>query len=278
MIDKKTILSEIDFYSSLCENYEALLEEVPDGKIYFKYDHNKWRPFIRENNKEVYLSPKRNKALINKLLLKKFTGLIVAEIKENLCLLRSLDNCFTDLYQMDFMEKIKEFENQKGHGFKVDTFMDISEVATINQHNKNTHLAEDESRWLSSHSKLNPYLPEKRIHRSPLGTMVRSKSELSIATFLDLKGVSYKSDELLILEGHEYYPDFIIFRKSDGKIIIWEHLGMMDDPAYAEKVIHKLTAYSRNGFRLGDNLILTYDDNGSLDMTVLNNIYELMLK
>ncbi|MDO4485441.1 MAG: hypothetical protein Q4C46_02490 [Bacillota bacterium] len=278
MIDKETILSEIDFYSNLFENYETLLAEAPDGEIYFKYDHNKWRPFIRKNNKEIYLSPKRNKELINKLLLKKFTGLMVAEIKRNLCLLKSLDNCFTDLYKINYLEKIKELENLKGHDFKVDTFMDISGVATIDHHNKNTQLTDDESRWLSSHSKLNPYMPEKRIHRSPLGTMVRSKSELSIATFLDLKGLSYKSDELLILEGHEYYPDFIIYRRSDGKIIIWEHLGMMDDPAYAEKVIHKLTVYSRNGYRLGDNLILTYDDNGSLDMTTLNSIYELMLK
>ena len=54
-------------------------------------------------------------------------------------------------------------------------------------------------------------------------------------------------------------PDFTILCKSNRREIIWEHLGLLDDPDYLEKSIWKIALYERNGYFLGDRLIITYE-------------------
>ena len=39
----------------------------------------------------------------------------------------------------------------------------------------------------------------------------------------------------------------------------WEHLGMMDDPNYAENAVQKIITYGQNGIIQGKNLILSYE-------------------
>ena len=83
---------------------------------------------------------------------------------------------------------------------------------------------------------------------------------------------------MLVLDGQLLYPDFTVKRVSDGKIIIWEHFVMMDDEGYKEKTLHKLHMYERNGYIPYDNFIATYGNNGSIDMTLLERIADLMLR
>lgn len=135
-----------------------------------------------------------------------------------------------------------------------------------------------EQEWLNQHNPLNPYNPEKRIHVTHGGVKLCSKSERIIGTFLETKNIPYKSDELLVVGGNEWYPDFKIRRPRDGKIIIWEHFGMMDDKGYAERNQEKLIIYMEYGFRLLENLIVTHDENGTIDMVTLEKLYQLVLK
>ena len=46
---------------------------------------------------------------------------------------------------------------------------------------------------------------------------------------------------------------------SKGLNILWEHLGLMDIPEYAEKAVRKITAYEENGCFPGESLILTME-------------------
>lgn len=85
-------------------------------------------------------------------------------------------------------------------------------------------------------------------------------------------------EELLMVGGNKWHPDFKVRGPRDGKIIIWEHFGMMNDVDYAVKNQEKLIIYMGYGFRLLDNLIVTYDERGGLDMAVLEKLYELVLK
>lgn len=85
-------------------------------------------------------------------------------------------------------------------------------------------------------------------------------------------------EELLLAGGNKWYPDFKVRRPRDGKIIIWEHFGMLDDVDYAVENQEKLIIYMEYGFRLLDNLIVTYDERGGLDMAVLEKLCELVLK
>jgi len=90
------------------------------------------------------------------------------------------------------------------------------------------------------------------------GERVRSKSEMIIANILYREGIPFRYESALILKGKEkLHPDFTALNVRKRKIVYWEHLGMMDEPSYAEKALARLELLEENGIMLGDNLIVT---------------------
>lgn len=55
------------------------------------------------------------------------------------------------------------------------------------------------------------------------------------------------------------YPDFTVLNVKLREELYWEHLGMMDDPVYAENAVQKIASYEQNEIFPGDKLILTYE-------------------
>ena len=80
-----------------------------------------------------------------------------------------------------------------------------------------------------------------------------------IVSCLEERGIPFRYEERLRLQGGSAIPDFTIMHPATGKKIYWEHLGMMDDMAYYESAIEKLALYQANGILLGNNLILTVE-------------------
>ena len=113
--------------------------------------------------------------------------------------------------------------------------------------------------WMKIPENQNPAFPKLRIHDTKRGVLVRSKSEVMIADSLFDRGILYKNETKLTLEGENYYPDFEIFHPKIRKIIWWEHLGRIADPKYVYKNLKKITVYGRNGIIVGENLILTWE-------------------
>ena len=92
------------------------------------------------------------------------------------------------------------------------------------------------------------------------GVKVRSKSELIIANMLEQNGVCYRYEFPIILKGlGTVRPDFLCLNKRTEKEYIWEHFGMMDNTAYANKNINKIQIYEQNGFLAGKNMIMTFE-------------------
>lgn len=93
-----------------------------------------------------------------------------------------------------------------------------------------------------------PYA-EHLIHRTEKGHMVRSKSELVIANMLFRLDIDYEYER--VCEGSEepgrLRPDFS-FVTADGDLILWEHLGMLDQKGYRRGWEWKQQWYERNGF------------------------------
>lgn len=90
---------------------------------------------------------------------------------------------------------------------------------------------------------------------------VRSKSEKMIADKLHTLGIPYRYEKPLSLTvaGHKkiFRPDFTIMNKRTGKTIYLEHFGMMDNPEYCSNAINKIEIYEKNGYLLGDKLLIT---------------------
>ena len=93
---------------------------------------------------------------------------------------------------------------------------------------------------------------------SEKGERVRSKSEKLIADKLLLLDIPYKYEKPLYLKGYGIvYPDFTMFNVQTREDVYLEHLGKLDDPDYIEKALMKVRTYERNGYFIGDRLILT---------------------
>lgn len=92
------------------------------------------------------------------------------------------------------------------------------------------------------------------------GERVRSKSEMIIADSLSRQGIPYRYECPLYLKGWgKVYPDFTVLNVKERKEIYWEHLGMMDDTAYVEKIVQKIALYEKNEIFQGERLIVTYE-------------------
>ena len=126
--------------------------------------------------------------------------------------------------------------------------------------------------WKKEFRRIDDFHPENLKHTAADGTPNRSKNELYIASRLDHHGIVYRWDCPTGIPGVFSVPDFTIIRARDGKIIYWEHCGMMDDPDYRKKNAEKLAAYEENGIVPWDNLIITYDSDGSIDLSLAEAI------
>ena len=114
--------------------------------------------------------------------------------------------------------------------------------------------------WESVEYKGKDFFYDTSEHYTAKGERVRSKSEVIIADALNRAGIPYRYEYPLYIKGLEYInPDFTILNVKKRKEIIWEHLGLMDKPDYAEDNVYKINCYERSGYHMGDNLICTFE-------------------
>lgn len=113
--------------------------------------------------------------------------------------------------------------------------------------------------WEAKNYEQNTGFSEERRYFSEGGLAVRSKAEAEIATKLEQCRLKFHYEPILFLGNHRVAPDFEIFHPVQRRILLWEHFGKMDDPDYAAEAMKKLNRYARNGYRLGDNLIMTWE-------------------
>lgn len=113
------------------------------------------------------------------------------------------------------------------------------------------------------------------------GDVVRSKSEVIIADRLFKAGIPYRYEVIFPMKFEDLtyvYPDFQILKTSTKEVFFWEHLGMMDDPKYANGQIKKISGYARSGYTLGKSLILTFESKERpLDTFCVDGLIETFL-
>jgi len=118
------------------------------------------------------------------------------------------------------------------------------------------------------------YYEDRLIHRTAKGEMVRSKSEVIIADCLYNNNVKYEYEKAMTLGDNNILPDFVIVDEDTDEIYIWEHCGMMGDEKYRKRWENKKALYEKHGYIEDENLIVTYDEEGSLDSYKIRKIVE----
>lgn len=237
------------------ESDNCELADMPEGTLGYSNAKGKTNFVYRCNGKKNRIN--RNVNLIKKLGRKRFLCDQIKNDLENLRLLITLQNHLRDTSPYKLIREMPP------------AYQHLHESCFL----KPLQLSE----WAKEPYKQYDKYPERKIHQTSFGLYVRSKSEQLIAELLYKYGIEFRYEEVIVIKGIEYAPDFTI-RLRNGKIIYWEHFGMMSLHGYVNNFYNKLIAYRNGGIIPGINLIATYDDeNGNLSTTVVEGIIKGML-
>lgn len=110
------------------------------------------------------------------------------------------------------------------------------------------------------------------------GERVRSKSEVMIANCLYNKGIPYRYEYPITLDGRKVYPDFYCLNIRTKEEIVYEHFGMMGNIEYVENMLFKMRKYEKAGFYAGKNLIYTMESSDlPLSTKNIENVIDIYL-
>ena len=176
-------------------------------------------------------------------------GLIQAELQDAQRELKAINRYLKYCSSFDSVDKY------------LNTNPDICSLVDEYKTNKYLEATHQVSEWLAQRSGISAGHEERLTVKTHAGFNVRSKSERDILHALIDFGLPYKYEEQVITDIGPLFPDFTILNPLNGKEVIWEHNGSMDDPIYAAKVFKRTAAYYRAGYHPGKNFIITYEEN-----------------
>ena len=217
---------------------EGELKKAPAGRIAIQKRGYSYRWYVYKDQQRQYL-PKKSKQEAEDLAYKLYLETELDDIKQKLFALES----FLKLYgaRSGRAEALLE-ENPS-----------IRELISP----RLLALPDDLERWANEKYEKSTEHPEHLKFPTVRGELVRSKSEALISYVLVQNHIPYRYECALPVDGETFHPDFTILRPFDRKIILWEHLGLLDDIKYINRTTHKLNKYMKNGWIPGKNLILT---------------------
>lgn len=74
------------------------------------------------------------------------------------------------------------------------------------------------------------------------------------------------------------HPDFTIINIHTGKVVYWEHAGLMDDAHYANDFVRKMNSYVSNGLIIGKDVIVSCETQTlPLDIGIVKKIIEQVI-
>ena len=232
---------EKEQYLSLQNQKKWIEEELrrsPAGNIRIQKRGNTCRWYLYKDQKYQYI-PKKNRQEAEDLAYKLYLETELEDIDQKLLALES----FLNLY-----------DSRSGR-----TEALLEKTPAIRELISPRLLAfpDDLERWANEEYEKSTKHPEHLRFPTVRGEMVRTKSEALISYVLAQNHIPYRYECALPLNGEKFHPDFTILRPFDRKIIIWEHLGLLDDSSYINRTTRKLNIFIKNGWIPGRNLILT---------------------
>lgn len=225
------------------------MELLGDGKLHIR--NNDGKIFFREYNNGVQRGITKDKERIYRLARKDFVN---EKIKDTAKKIRALEELLKKLNDIDTESKTDKLLERY-------SMLDSNKLA----------LSEDELKIYNNRFSHNPFNKDGLIYKTEDGVSMRSKSERFIGSFLENEGLLYMYEPEIIIGGRNMYPDFVILR-PDGKRVIWEHCGLINDMDYYNKMIKRLDEYRKIGYVQHKNLICTYEE----DLQNIDNLREIV--
>lgn len=225
----------------LSEKAAKYIMASPQGRVRIAKKGKSLRFYlVSDETKETYIR-KNNRNLAVALMQKEYYKELYEDCTKELKVLDEYLNCIPEDSVTKAWDKLNEYRKQ----FVIPATESDDDYT---------------NRWINEPYEMKLIGEEVPDYYTDNGEHVRSKSEIIIANLLKKYNVPYKYEKNIYLERFgRVAPDFTCLNVRKRKEIKWEHLGMMDNPDYAENSIRKIAAYERNGYRVGENLLLTFE-------------------
>lgn len=245
---KNILLEEQKHLEKIISRARAGLECAPDGVLRISKDKKQVRYYMIEDNNETYI-PRKNQELPRQLAQKSYDRSVLKKAESRLKQIKRITKDYSD----DEIDQLYLTLNQERQRLIMPVEPTYDQVV---------------ANWYAKEYKGKEFKEDTPVILTEKGERVRSKSEKILADYLYRKGVLYKYEQPLYLEGYgTVYPDFTFISRKTHQEIFWEHEGRMDDPGYANSAIKKIKSYEDNGIYIGERLILTFETQS----TILNS-------
>ena len=216
------------------------LEKLPEGRLRIAVKPSGPQYYLSGGEKEVYLQVKDRK-LVENLAQRRYCEKVVRQVEKELKQMESL----MAVYQEDMLAEVWKEMNPLRRELVCPIDVPDDEYAKA---------------WSKEEYSGKEIEDTDRTFLTERGEKVRSKSEKIIADMLALRGVPYRYEYPLKIQGWSvFYPDFYVLNVRTREEYILEHFGLMDNPEYLRKFIKKTRIYGKNGIYPGHNLLCTFE-------------------
>ena len=252
--------ARINYLKELVTILEQRIDKAPEGKIKISHIRGKTCDELIIEGKECQYLSKKDFNTAKQLVQKGYEHSTLKAAQCELTYLQKFVSNYPQTCPEDIYDSLSESRKALAHT----VFRTVDDYINDWQNRPYTpKLFSDDA----------PYFETNR------GERVRSKSEQIIANCLYERGVPYKYECPLMLEGYgKIYPDFTVLNLQTKREEYIEHNGMMDDIKYVENHIKRTNAYQLNGIKIGDRLHLLFETrNVPLDTRILDLLIDRLV-
>ena len=271
MLYKEKLEEILRYYGNIAESYKRVLKDSPPGRLLYQkcHGHDQFLHYQNDEGRKTRTAITRDEDMIKALARKEFAERAFEVVQKNYdalkqsmgaitpydpaAIIEAMNNCYSKLPEEFFFGK---------DYFAVDTDIPKTIAEKVDRHRE----------WGLQPFKQSTYKKENKKIKTSRGEMVRSKSEaLIIESLYRIFDIPHRYEQEQWINGVRIVPD-LTFEGAGGKLFYWDHLGMMDRPDYADYNFNKLRRNYSAGLVPGDNVILSFDRQGTIDMKYIEGI------
>ena len=262
----------LKYYQGIVNFYKQTLSKSPSGSLVWQNNRGRdqFLHLYRQNSKLVRRGITCNEPLKRALAQKEFARKALEILEPNVSTLRG---AIEQIIPFDPDEILRSMT--KGYAklpeeyffdrdlLSIDLHLDGEREARIGRHGE----------WGAREYEQGRYYEENKTVETSRGEFVRSKSEALILEQIYDAMIEVHYEQVQFINGIMIMPDFT-FEGHDGRLFYWEHVGLLDQPDYARRNYDKLKRYYYAGLVPGDNLILSFEKHGKINMKQIDAIIE----
>ena len=262
----------LSYYEDVLDQYSKTLQESPEGSLLYQKSHgcDQFLHQFWENDKRIRRCITHDDKILRALAKKEFARKALEVLEPNIATLRT---AVEQIVPFDVDEILSSMT--KGYAKLPEEYFFDRDLLAIDLHldgEREARIRRHEE-WGNTEFYQNTKHEESKRHTTSWGERVRSKSEMLILERIHHFEVQVHYEQVRHIGSITVAPDFT-FEGKNGRPFYWEHVGMLDDYEYASKNYNKLKLYYYAGIIPGDNLILSFERHGVLDMGTIDAIIE----